>query len=219
MYRQQTTSAVTTLCEGCLWRSWMGEPRESGRPSADLQGRIVRAGMELFGEAGFDATTVQQIAQRAGVSPVTVYRHVGTKAAIAFWPHEQETTLLRTLAGSTAPQPDVRRMVVAVLRRFAQELPVDRPQAARRLDLIEGSATLQQLATMTVRELEQALVEGITSARSAQACDLDCAVACSAGLGTYFHAAGFWYRSDQDTPWVDAVDRALLVLWPDLAAD
>lgn len=48
---------------------------------ADLlpQARIRHAALELFGQQGFDKTTIRQIASRAGVSPGLVMHHFGSK--------------------------------------------------------------------------------------------------------------------------------------------
>ncbi len=44
--------------------------------------RIVDAAAELFIAAGYGATTLQQIAERAGVAVQTVYFHFGNKASV-----------------------------------------------------------------------------------------------------------------------------------------
>src|SRR5215813_2933816 len=43
---------------------------------------VVTAARELFGEAGYSRTTVQQIARRARVSPATVYAQCGGKQGL-----------------------------------------------------------------------------------------------------------------------------------------
>ena len=43
---------------------------------------VVTAARELFGEAGYSRTTVQQIARRARVSPATVYAQCGGKRGL-----------------------------------------------------------------------------------------------------------------------------------------
>jgi AcrR family transcriptional regulator len=43
---------------------------------------VVAAARELFGEAGYSRTTVQQIARRARVSPATVYAQCGGKQGL-----------------------------------------------------------------------------------------------------------------------------------------
>ena len=48
----------------------------------DLRAKILDAATSLYGETGFRGTTTRQIAQRAGVNEVTVFRHFGTKTAL-----------------------------------------------------------------------------------------------------------------------------------------
>jgi AcrR family transcriptional regulator len=43
--------------------------------------RLVVAAVELFTEQGYDATTVAQIAERAGVTKSTFFRHSPTSAS------------------------------------------------------------------------------------------------------------------------------------------
>ena len=65
-----------------------GEPRRTYRSTlrdeqaADTRRRIVHAARELFGSQGFTATTVADIAGRAGVSQPTVYAVLGSKGEI-----------------------------------------------------------------------------------------------------------------------------------------
>jgi AcrR family transcriptional regulator len=51
-----------------------GRPRDPGADKA-----ILRAGLELFVERGFEGTSMEQIAKRAGVGKLTVYRRFATK--------------------------------------------------------------------------------------------------------------------------------------------
>ena len=46
--------------------------------------RVTAAAAGLFAERGYAATSVEEIAARAGVSPGTVYNHFGSKGAILF---------------------------------------------------------------------------------------------------------------------------------------
>lgn len=50
--------------------------------AAERRRRILEAASELFRGAGYGATTVAAIAQRAGVAPDTVYASVGPKPAL-----------------------------------------------------------------------------------------------------------------------------------------
>jgi AcrR family transcriptional regulator len=48
----------------------------------DLRARILKAASDLYGETGFRGTTTRQIARRAGVNEVTLFRQFGTKTAL-----------------------------------------------------------------------------------------------------------------------------------------
>jgi len=51
----------------------------SGRSTRD---RVLDAALELFGAKGFAATTTKEIARKAGVNEVTVFRTFGTKQGV-----------------------------------------------------------------------------------------------------------------------------------------
>src|SRR5215831_20128289 len=63
---------------------------------------VVAAARELFAEAGYSKTTVQQIARRARVSPATVYAQCGGKQG-----------LLKTLMDSWTAGPLVLEIIEA----------------------------------------------------------------------------------------------------------
>jgi AcrR family transcriptional regulator len=63
---------------------------------------VVDAARELFGDAGYSATTVQQIARRARVSPATVYAQCGGKRG-----------LLKTLMDTWTAGPLVGQIITA----------------------------------------------------------------------------------------------------------
>lgn len=62
-------------------------PAADGRPRARMTGRerreqLVLVGRSLFAEKGFDATSIEEIAARAGVSKPVVYEHFGGKEGL-----------------------------------------------------------------------------------------------------------------------------------------
>lgn len=50
----------------------------------DARGRLEKAALELYNHQGFDATTVVEIATRAGVTERTFYRHFADKREVLF---------------------------------------------------------------------------------------------------------------------------------------
>src|SRR5579863_8239851 len=50
----------------------------------DSRGRLAQAAMDLYGEQGFDQTTVAEIAERAGLTERTFFRHFTDKREVLF---------------------------------------------------------------------------------------------------------------------------------------
>lgn len=57
--------------------------RERNRRSAMRE--VQRIALPLFIEHGFESITVDQIADRVGIAPSTIFRHFGSKEAIVLW--------------------------------------------------------------------------------------------------------------------------------------
>ncbi len=62
--------------------------------AADTRTRLLRAALETFIERGYDGATTREVANRAGVTEVTLFRHFGNKE-----------NLLRTALAPQAPMP------------------------------------------------------------------------------------------------------------------
>jgi AcrR family transcriptional regulator len=86
-----------------------GRRRESR--ARDTRLRIIEAGLRLFLDRGYVATTVQAIAEEAGVAPATIYQAFGTKQAIL------AAALDVTVAGDHVSLPVLDRDWVAKARR------------------------------------------------------------------------------------------------------
>ncbi|TAL19122.1 MAG: TetR family transcriptional regulator, partial [Frankiales bacterium] len=57
----------------------MGSPVSAGRPPATSRAELEVAALELFHRDGFDGTTVDRIAEAAGVSRRTFFRYYASK--------------------------------------------------------------------------------------------------------------------------------------------
>jgi AcrR family transcriptional regulator len=81
---------------------------------AETQRTIQAHAVRLFTERGYDATTVTDVAEAAGVSPMTVYRHFPTKEDLVLADHHGRLVAER-IAASSAAQPLVRRIGGALI--------------------------------------------------------------------------------------------------------
>ena len=89
----------------------MVEERESlrDRRRAETQRAVQREAMRLFAEQGYDATTVAQVAEAAGVSAMTVYRHFPTKEDLVLW-DEYDRLVAEHIRAQPADAPTARRI-------------------------------------------------------------------------------------------------------------
>ena len=77
--------------------------------------RIYRVAMELFAEKGFDAVSVQEIADAAEVSKMTVFNYFGSKEELVFRPMEERFSDAARAVRDRAPGESA---VQAVRRQF-----------------------------------------------------------------------------------------------------
>ena len=101
--------------------------------------RIVDAAHRLFLDHGYNATTVEAIARRAGVAPATVYQAFGTKQAIL------SRVLDVEIAGDTA--------AVSILVRDWVQRAADESDGRRRLALIVAGAASVAARTAPIKEV------------------------------------------------------------------
>jgi AcrR family transcriptional regulator len=110
LVRSGTTRIVYGMTEqDGVRRRGRGRPRD---PETDT--KITRAAAELLLQRGFDKTTVDEVAARAGVGKATVYRR---------WPSKEDLAVaaMETLYSSEFPEPDtgsVEGDLAALFRAF-----------------------------------------------------------------------------------------------------
>src|SRR3982074_3981898 len=77
--------------------------RVMGRWEPNARGRLEQAALELYGEHGFDQTTVAEIAARAGLTERTFFRHFTDKREVLFW---GQSALHDVFVSTVANAPD-----------------------------------------------------------------------------------------------------------------
>lgn len=65
--------------------------------------RLVEAAFELFAERGYDGTTVEDIAERAGTGRTTFFRAFGSKEEVIFPDHDQMLEQIRSRLAAATP--------------------------------------------------------------------------------------------------------------------
>ncbi|MDP4333102.1 helix-turn-helix domain-containing protein [Curtobacterium sp. A7_M15] len=124
--------------------------------------RLVLAAVDLFSEQGYDATTVTEIAERAGVTKSTFFRHFPDKRELLVAGQE---TLSRLLAEGIAAAPDGTSPLDAVaagLVRASDEMgPMNRELGPRLRAAVATSTELRERDALKSVGMAAAMTEAL----------------------------------------------------------
>ena len=140
----------------------MAESSRRSRKKAEVREALVRAADRLFAARGFDGTTIDEIAEAAGVSRRTFFRYFETKEAIVFPQTEERFELFKKLLHArlegASPFAAVRESIFAVGQTFM----ASRENEVRRQELVEGSTALLAAELEIYQRWENAIAEAAT---------------------------------------------------------
>jgi AcrR family transcriptional regulator len=125
----------------------------------DARGRLAQAALALYGERGFENTTVAEIAERAGLTERTFFRHFADKREVLFGGGDEfQETLVGPVAGAPADAAPIDA-VAAGLEAAAALLQERRDFARRRQAVIAANRELQERELMKLAALGSALAD------------------------------------------------------------
>ncbi len=173
----------------------------------DARGRLLHAAVELFTERGYDATTAAQIAERAGLTKTTLFRHFADKREILFQ-GQQSLVALAVDAVDAAPEDSVPIEVLrAAVLALCTPHTAARRATGRRLDsILSSSSELQERAAFKRSVINEALHRALTArlGDSRRA-----GVLADAGIRAYYDGFSMWIASAEDGPLADVVNNEL----------
>src|SRR3954468_12164794 len=115
---------------------------DMGRWQPGASGRLREAAMELYVERGFEQTTVADIAERAGLTARTFFRHFADKREALFAGSDALQAGLTTAVAEAPPEASPMRAVAAALEAVSPMLGHDREYSRRRGAVIASTAEL-----------------------------------------------------------------------------
>ena len=104
---------------------------------------LIEAALELFATHGFDATSVDQIAERVEVSARTFHRYFPAKEDVLFPDTPLRLELVATLLASDDGTRPVLEVLCAAATELAATLATDPRRQALRFRIIEGNDRLR----------------------------------------------------------------------------
>jgi AcrR family transcriptional regulator len=169
------------------------------------QATIQAAGLHLFATQGYDATTCEQIAAAAEVSPATFFRYFPTKEDVVL--SDDYDDLMRAVLHE---RPPGESPVVAVRRSLATGLqavyPADVEVLRERLQLVLSVPALRARRYEQLRGMESVLAGELAGRMGAAPDDLEVRVVARAIAATATVAIEEWAEHGGDLPAI--VDRA-----------
>jgi AcrR family transcriptional regulator len=176
----------------------------------DAAGRLREAAMALYAEQGYDGTTVAEIADRAGVTARTFFRHFPDKREVLF---DGEADLRAALMQEVADAPDGLQplgILLCAFRKAGRILEDNRPFSEPRLAVIAKTPALRERDLAKAAALTEAIAEAL---RQRDVPDRLASLAAQSGWAIFHHAAQAWI----DDP-SQSLDAHLLQAFDDLQA-
>ncbi len=126
-------------------------PGRRAAKKADTKRRIQAEALRLFGERGYEKTTVAEIAAAVGIAERTYFRYFATKPDVVLWDNF-DSNIVESLRNQPAGTTLVDRFRRAMRDGFAQLSAAELADQYRRTELM-----------MTVPELRAAQVNNLVS--------------------------------------------------------
>jgi AcrR family transcriptional regulator len=182
----------------------------------DAQGRLMSAAIELFEEQGYEATTVAEIAERAGLTRRTFFRHFSDKREVLFSGSQE---LQRLWLEGVAGAPAAASPLVAVTAGLGPvaEMFTERHAFARiRAQIVEANPELQERELIKL----QSLAAAIGDALLARGVSMNAAMLAAQAGVTVFHVAfAHWVQQDDPAAFQRLMDESLAELRSVTATD
>jgi AcrR family transcriptional regulator len=127
----------------------------------NARGRLEEAALQLYSERGFDQTTVAEIAERAGLTERTFFRHFADKREVLFGGEgvleEIVTRAVAEAAESVAPIDAVADGLLTVAELFRER----RDHARRRQAVITANPGLQERELIKLSRLAGSTADAV----------------------------------------------------------
>jgi AcrR family transcriptional regulator len=176
--------------------------------------RLRAAALDLYLDQGYEATSVQQIAERAGVTERTFFRHFPDKREVLF---DAEGHLGRAFieAIATAPDGPPMHLAAAGLAASATLFPAERrPWSRARQNVLDANTPLQERELLKLSNL----VAAITAALRDRHVPEPTASIAAQSVMSIFQVAFMQWIADGESREMADIQRTLLGEWRAVAA-
>ncbi len=172
----------------------------------DSRDRLRQAALELYGERGFEHTTVAEIAKRAGLTERTFFRHFADKREALFAGSEAlEERLVRTVAEAPASLAPLDAVGLG-LEALGAVLPERAATSRVRQAIITANAELQERELIKLASLSNALAGAL---RERGVADAAANLAAEIGIAVFKTAFERWIDGAETRDFADVVRASM----------
>jgi AcrR family transcriptional regulator len=172
----------------------------------DAQGRLMAAAIELFDEQGYEATTVAEIAERAGLTKRTFFRYFSDKREVLFsGSQELQRLWLEGLAGAPLEASPLS-VVIAGLDPVAEMFAERHAFARIRAQIVEANPELQERELIKLQSLAAAITVALVQRGVSENAAI---LAAQAGVTVFHVAFAHWVQQDDPTAFRRLMDESL----------
>jgi len=182
----------------------------------NARARLERAALALFAEHGYDATTVAEIADRAGLTKSTFFRHFADKREVLFGGQDLLTGLFNEAILTAPPSATTADCLAAALESAAVAFTPDRHDLApQRRAVIAANPELQERELLKRARLGSAIADALC-ARGAD--ETTARLAAQVGVLAFSTAYARWAAPENRQPFTEIAHAALRELQARAAA-
>lgn len=177
-----------------------------GRWEPDAAGRLRAAALDLFLEQGYAATTVAEIAERAGVTSRTFFRHFADKREVLFSGADPlgDAVVAAVAAGASGAAPF--DLVRAANGAMADVIGHDRGWSCRRYEVLTANPELMERELAKLATLATTL-RGALAARGTD--DAQARLVAETGIAVFRAGYEAWIEGPDDGVLTEVLDAAL----------
>ena len=169
--------------------------------------RLERAALALFAEHGYDATTVAEIADRAGLTKSTFFRHFADKREVLFGGQDMLANSSAMRSGPPRPPRRPPTASPAALEAAAVAFTPDRHDLApQRRAVIAAHSELQERELLKRARLAAAMADAL---RARGADDVAARLAAEIGVLAFSTAYARWAAPENQQPFTQIAHAAL----------
>ena len=166
---------------------------------------LEEAALVLFARDGFDATTVEAIAERAEVSPRTFFRYFAAKEEVLDMGWAERRERLARLVREAPAVADDLAAAVAALEGIAVDFEAERHRVVLRAAAVASSSALRGRTADTLTAWEATLAEGLAARRGLDVPDEEAGVAAAVAVALWRWAIRRWAGPPADKAAADPV--------------